>query len=435
MAMGLQTKELKDVVVWKYTLDYEKYKQTVEVLKAEDTLTAIKILYTVANDSKLKVTKKRTLAVRSYNLLEKQMPQGYAFAWLINMSVEHKYLQNGQLLLPTQKFHKLIEKSDGEIVKNIFQNILDSPWNHEIANALFRASITRGEGVKNFRKVIVKLIKQQDASLWVSIDSLVDQIKLDNQTLKDITNGYRYCYAFYGKSKKIQYNKIEYLKVVVRYFLKTFFGNMCQIGLCDLGVTEFQAYNKEDVPILQGAVEADTRFGHIEFYKLTTLGRYALGIETHFESGDEYRLLLNDYNLELKVQNGNNLLDIFLKRIATKIDETKYVVDTKSFMKNIDTLQSYRQVKKSFLDKTGDLPQNWKSFFEILDKRAKSISVVSRGAVVLKVQNSKDIVEILSSNKRLQKKILKADKMHIVVMQEDFSTVKNILKEYGVLVS
>ncbi len=429
-----QAKELKDIVVDKYTLSNERYEQKIEEFEAEDILTTTKILYALASDLKLKVTQKRALAVRSQRLLEKQMPEGYDFTWLINMFVEQKYLQNGQLLLPTTKLHKLITKSDGDIIKDIFKNILNAQYNHEVGNALFRASIARGDNVKNFREVIVQLIKQQDKSLWISIDYLVDQIKLDAKTLKNITNNYKYCYAFYGNSNRIQYNKIEHLKVVVRYFLKTFFGIMCQIGLCDLGMTKFQAYNKEDLRILQGISEIGTHFGNVEFYKLSELAHYVLGFDSVFKNQDDYKLLLNDYNYELKIENSNNLSEIYLEKIAKKIDDNKYKIDIKSFMKGIDTQQAYQHTKETFTNKVENLPQNWKHFFAVLDARSESITVISKSVVLMKIQNNKDILGLLASNKKLQEKILKADKFHIVVMQKDFLSVKNILKEYGVIV-
>ncbi len=429
-----QVKELKNITIEKYTLSNEKYEQKLKELQAEDTLLAIKILYSIASDSKLKVTQKRALAVRSQKLLDKEMPEGYNVAWLINTFVEFKYLQNGQLLLPANMFHKLITKSDGDMMQDIFKAILNSQYNHEVSNALFHTSMTRGDNVKNFRESIIKLIKQEDKSIWINIDYLVNQIKLDAKTLKNITNNNKYCYAFHGNSKRIQYNKIEHLKVVVRYFLKTFFGIMCQIGLCDLGVTEFQAYNKEDARILQGIPEVGIRFGNVEFYKLTELGSYVLGFDTSFESKNDYKLLLNDYNCELKVENSNNLSDVYLQKIATKVNNAKYRVDIKSFMKNIDTKQAYQHTKEIFTQKVEHLPKNWKQFFTILDERAESISVISKSVVLMKIQNNKDILGLISSNNKLQEKVLKADKFHIVVMQKDFASVKSILKEYGVVV-
>jgi len=428
-------KELKDIVVDKYTLNGERYEQKLHELLAEDILLAINVLYTVANDSKLKVTQKRELAVRSKKLLLAQMPEDYHFPWLINLLSDNNYLQKSQILLPTNKFHKLMLKSDGDIIKDIFKNILNLQYNSELSSGIFSTSITRGDHVKNFREMIVKLIKEQDKALWINIDSLVNEIKISSRTMKYITNNYNYCYAFYGNSNRLAYNKIEHLKVVVRYFLKTFFGVMCQMGLCDLGATEFQAYNKEDVRILKGFTEYGTKFGNVEFYKLTKLGHYVLEFDTIFQSKNDYKLLLNSYNYELKVENSNKLSDIYLEKIATKIDDAKYHIDIKSFMKNINSKLEYQNTKETFINKVENLPQNWQQFFKLLDAREESVSTVSKSVVLLKIQNNRDILKLISSNNKLQDKILKADKFHIVVMQKDFIYVKTILKEYGIVVS
>ncbi len=433
--MIVNAKELKDIVVNKYNLSYEQYEQNLEKIEAEDTLLAIKILYSIASDSKLKVTQKRALAVRSKKLLDQQMPENYDATWLINMLVAHNYLENNKLILPTSKFHKLLKKSDGDVVKDIFNTILSSKYNHEIRNALFHTSMARGDGVKKFRELIVRLIKKQDQYLWINIDYLVNQIKLDAKTLKNITNNYKYCYNFYGSAQRNQYNNIKHLKVIVRYFLKTFFGIMSQTGLWDLGVTKFQAYNKEDLGVLSRITEVGASFANIEFYKLTDLGSYVLGFDTNFNSKNDYNLVLNDYNYEFKVENSNNLSDVYLEKIAIKKDDGKYKVDIKSFMKNIDTKEVYQHTKETFKNKVDYLPENWKQFFTVLDDRVNNISVVSKSVVLMKVQNNKDILGLISSTKKLQEKILKADKFHIVVMQKDFTSVKNILKDYGIVVS
>ena len=428
-------KELKDIVVNKYTLSGEMYKQNLEKLPAEDILLAINLLYSIANDSKLKITQKRVLAVRSEKLLYAQMPEEYNFTWLINLLSETKYLQKEQTMLPANKFHKLMQKGDGDIIKDIFKDILNLPYNNEVTSGIFIASVIRGDHVKNFREMIVNLIKEQEKDIWINIDSLVDKIRLSSKTMKYITNNYKYSYAFYGNSQRLEYNKIEHLKVVVRYFLKTFFGVICQMGMCDLGETELQAYNKEDVRILRGYTEYATSFGNVEYYKLTALGQYVCGLSTKFESVNDYKLLLSSYNYELKVENSNKLSDIYLEKIATKIEDAKYKIDMKSFMKNCNSELEYEKTKELFIDKVGELPQNWQQFFKLLDARVGSITTVSKSVVLLKVRNNKDILKLISSNNKLQEKILKADKFHIVVMQKDFASVKNILKEYGVVVA
>ena len=429
-----EAKEFEKIVVNKYTLSGDNCKQTLDKLLAKDMLFAINVLYTVASSSKLKITQKREIAVRSKKLLLAQIPEEYPFSWLINLLINNKYLEYKKLLLPTNKFHKLMLKSDGDIIKDIFNDMLNLEYNTELFYHIFQASATKGKYVKNFRKMLVELIKEHDKSLWINIDDLVNKININNMTMQDITNDYEYCYAFYGNSKRIKYNKIEHLKVVIRYFLKTFFGIMNQMGLCDLGVTKFQAYNKEDVKILQGLYEYETHFDNIEYYKLTESAHYILGFNTTFESQNDYKLLLNAYNYEVKVEHSNKLSNIYLEKIATKVDDTKYKVDIKSIMKNITSHLEYQNIKETFIAKAEHLPQNWKQFFALLDERVDAISVVSKSVVLMKIQNNRDILKLISSNVKLQKKILKADKFHIVVLEQDFISVKNILKEYGVVV-
>jgi hypothetical protein len=275
-------------------------------------------------------------------------------------------------------------------------------------------------------------MKEQDNSLWIAVDHIVDMVKIDRTTLKYITNDYDYCYGFFGNSQRMSYNKIEHLKVVVRYFVKSFVGIMCRFGLCDLATTQYQAYSKQDVRILQ--TEELRSFANVEFYKLSDLGLCVLGLESEFKSENDYKLILNPYVLEVKVENRNNLSDIMLENIATKIDDTKYKIDIKSFMKNINSKSEYKRIKTSFLSKTTQLPKNFKKFFEMLESREDTASVITSTAILIKIKNDKEVLKLISTNQKLQEKILKADRLHLVVMRDDLAYVKRVFKEYGVLI-
>ena len=428
------TQTIQNVTLNKYTISHDLYPQVVQEIKAEDTILAINMLYSLADDSRLKVTQKRTLAVRSEKILIEKMPKNYNYIWLINLLTDNGYLKEEQLRAPTSKFHKMMAKSDADIIKIIFKVILNSKTIDELSYTLFRVSLVQGDYVKKFRDMILELISKEDKSLWISVDYLVDKIKIDSKTLKYITNDYNYCYAFKGSSLRYTHNKIEHLKVVVRYFLKTFFGIMSRVGLCDLGITEYQVYAQADVRILQGIDEVGYPYLNVEFYKLTQLGQYVLGLGGNYESANDYKLILNSYNYEVKVQNPNKLSDIYLEKIAKKTDDLKYKVDIKTFMNNIKSKIEYQNVKNTFLSKTEDVPQNWKKFFATLDSREESAVIVSKSAVLIKIKNDKEVLKLISSNTKLQDKILKADRFHVVVMQNDLLYVRNIFKEYGIII-
>ncbi|MEA2111414.1 MAG: hypothetical protein U9P71_05135 [Campylobacterota bacterium] len=424
--------DITKVIITKCDINGEAYPQTLKEYDVVDTVLNVQLLYTFCLDKKIKMTQKRQLAKVSQNILQEQFLDDFEEVDYLNFLINSNYLVTDKEITPANKFIKLMANSGGEIIKKLYSDFIQLHKIVELEYAMFRVSLVKGSHISLLRARILEIIKAQDNSQWINVDFIVDKISLDAKTLKQITNDYDYCYHFKGNSLRGKFNAIEHLKVVVRYFVKSFIGLMHQFGLCKMAYTEFQAYNKEDVRILGD--EKGARYANIEFFKLSELGLFALGLQKQFKDSNEYKVILNEYTLEFKVEGANSLSDIFLNNISTQLTDEKYKTDIKTFMKNITKKSEYKQIESSFLQRVDNVPQNWRDFFMLFNERQESMSVVSSSCVLIKVENSREVLKLMSANKKLQEKILKADKMHIVVLKSNLEYVKKAFKEYGVLI-
>lgn len=426
------TKDISSLKINKYTINGKTILQKLTEFKTKDIVSNIRILYTIAKDKKIVSTLKGTLAVRSEKLLaEKLSIENYI--WIINFLINLDYLTAKKEKIPTKAFDTLIGCDDGELIKRIFNKIIIIKNQEELKYVIFQTSLTSGKYIKEFRKLIVENIKKQNTNEWINIDYIVDQIDINTKNLKLITNNTKYTYGFYPNNKKyISYNNLEYLKVVIRYFIKSFIGILYRVGICSIGETKNISYCKEDIKVLDGRYGSE--FSKIEYFKLSDIGLYGFGIKEDFEVRSDYTLVLNPYSLDIKVDNDTELSRLFLEKMAKNIENNRYKTDIKLFMQNINSPIDYENIKKIFLSKVDFIPINWEKFFKIMDSRVDAVSTVSNSAVLVKIKKDKEILQLIASNERLKSKILKADSFHLVILKENLISVKKIFKEYGILI-
>lgn len=432
--------DITNVEIYKYDFEYDLSPYELFEQEYTNMVENIRIFYQLCKDKKVVITQKRALAVRSVKLLDAQLTiDTEIYVWLLNILSDLKFLTIKKDVIPTKLFDNIINLDDGDLLKAIVEKFIKLDYQVELSYAPFNTTPRGGNGsIQNLRKKIIDIIKKADRSKWISIDSIVNEIPIDSKTLKYIQNGGKYTYGFYvtnGYHRQIKYERLSDLKVVLRYFVKAFIGLFCRFGVCSIGYTSIAAYVEKDLDILYETGERDRPFANIEYFKLKEIGLYSLDIAQSFTSKNDFKLILNPYTLELKVENASKLSELFLENLALKIDETKYKIDISTFMQNINSYSDYERTYTLFLGKCGEeLPANWKEFFKLLDSRINSAKIAHKDTVLIKLQNNKDLLQFISTNSKLQSKIIKADGLHIVVLKENLLFVKKILKEYGILI-
>ncbi len=430
----ITTSDITTVTIKKYTLDREQIIQKLFVETPLELALSARVIYQYAKNNKIKVTQKGELTVRSAKLLDANLTVGYNYyIWLLNFLINNKYLGTKQEKLPTKAFDKLINSDDGVFTSTIFTKFLNLKMQKEFDFIPFDISKYSGNGIKEFRTSIIEIIKTLKNNEWINIDYIANQIAITPRTLKQITNNNHRCYNFKNSSRTYyeSYNRIENLKIIVRFFIKSFVGTMNRFGLCSIAKTAQESFCGEDFPDLQ--IRYDIEYTAVEYFKLSSIGLFSLGIEDIYVDKNDFTLVLNDYNYEIGVNTPNGRSDILLSNIAKKISSTKYYTNLNIFMGNVDSEDSYNSIKKLFLSKCTNMPPNWKRLIETMDSRISSATIVSSTSVLIKINNSKEILHIISSNPNLKDKMLKADKFHLVVLKENLAYVKKIFKENGVI--
>ncbi len=423
---------INNVTIDKLDSNFKPLSQKLTIYKALDIASAIRVIYRLAQDSKIKITQKGTLTVKSSKLLQENLPlDSFNYVLLLNFLVDIKYLSSAQLKLPTKAFDTAISQDDGALIKKLFLKFMAISIQLEFNFVIFHTHSARGSLISQLRSAIINIIKNSSSSEWISIDYIVDQIPINTKTLRQITNGYDYCYSFDLQDYYQNYNRIKNLKIVVRYFIKSFIGIAHNLGIFDIAKTEKDSFISEDLELLHRYY--DSPFASIEYARLSDLGKFALGIDKEYKSKKNFLLTLSPHSYDITVDKPDALSALFLSQISTEIDHNKYHTDIKTFMSGIDSLKDYRNAKELFLEKCDTIPPHWKKFFETMDDRTAAANIVSDTAILAEIKNPKEIRHIIASNPKLQEKILKADQLHIVILKENLAYVKKIFKAYGVI--
>lgn len=423
---------LNQVTVDKLDSNFQPVSQKLTAYEAQDIASAIRVIYRLAQDSKIKITQKGTLTVKSSKLLQENLSlDSFNYILLLNFLTDIKYLSSPQLKLPTKVFDTAISQDDGMLIKKLYMKFMAINIQLEFNFVIFRTHSARGGLISQLRAVIINIIKNSSSSEWISIDYIADQIPINTKTLRQITNGYDYCYSFDLHDYYQNYNRIKNLKIVVRYFIKSFIGYAHNLGLFDIAKTDKDSFVGEDLELLHRYY--DSPFASIEYARLSDLGKFALDIDKDYKSKKNFLLTLSPHSYNITVDKPDALSALFLSQISTEIDHNKYHTDIKTFMSSINSLKDYRNAKELFLEKCDTTPPHWQKLFETMDKRAAAAEVVSNTAILIEIKNPKEIRHIIASNPKLQDKILKADKLHIVILKENLAYAKKIFKEHGVI--
>ncbi|MEA3490558.1 MAG: hypothetical protein U9R27_01515 [Campylobacterota bacterium] len=429
------TKDINSIKIHKVDGDFMPLSQKLIVEEPQDIVSIVRFFYRLAKDSKLKITQKGTLTVRSRRFIEESISADpHYYIWLINFLLDIQYLTKPQLKLPTKAFDSVIMRDDGKLIQALFDKYVAHKMQQEFNFVIFDIDATSGKDVAKFRKTLLETIANLNSDEWISIDFFTEEIPLTNKVITQISNGYPYCYNFEHdyRRRRDGYNQLKDLKMVVRYFIKSFVGIASNFGLFTLATTAKESFIADELKRSDGYYNRP--FINIEYIKLTKLGRFVLGLEKSFAEESNFTLKLNPYAFEITVDNPSSRSELLLSPMATQITEHKYQTTLKKLMNIVDTAQSFHILKEELLSKCESVPENWQRLFDTIERRIDSITIVSRSAILIEIKNPKEIQGIIASHPKLQEKILKADKLHIVVLKDDLTYVKKVLKEHGAIV-
>ncbi|BDU51376.1 hypothetical protein [Haliovirga abyssi] len=293
---------------------------------------------------------------------------------------------------------------------------------------------------KQFMEKLFKILRKFKKEFWIDVTNIYDTLiyKNENVDLIDVrlsANLYMMVeegqpYARY-KDKHYIENGILYMNYITIPFIKGVLVLLASFGVFEIAYDEFE--NKKGFEDESRDFLGNTEFDNIKYVKLTKLGEYVFGLRDDYEiqTKEDVKIELDTKRLVINFKGEDNLKKVFIESIADKIGENMYKVDFDSIFRNVlnaEDMKNNIQNFKNYIEK--DLPENWKIFFENLEKRLNPI-VETTEYKVFEIDKNKELIKLLTKDSYLKKYILKAEDYKILVKNKDINRVKKKLKEYG----
>lgn len=290
--------------------------------------------------------------------------------------------------------------------------------------------------VRDVESEFLNVLKMLPVDAWISTENFVDYTIFRGHefTLADLRQMSNYLTydipGKYGKERK-EIRKNNYRKFCNEPIIKGNIMLWASYGLLEI------AYDTVDTT--EFGKTYFSNYDGVKALKLTRLGAYILGVNKDYEAPKvklNYELNLSQDNLMILVEGETTLTDNLLANYADKIGANRYAVSNESFLKSVTSkkdlklkIDLFKQVINS------DLPQNWETFFVTLDKKINPLTAVKEVLVFKIPSDDPELVKLLIQNQEIKKLLIKAEDYQIIVLQKDYTTLRNKLKSFGYLLS
>ena len=288
------------------------------------------------------------------------------------------------------------------------------------------------ENLKECFQSIVEVLEELESGMLVSVDNIIKSILFQDKfyELIDIQDVKDYIYineANYERTRITNYDR--YRDYIVIPFIKSFFFLLGTLGIFEL------YYNMPDedsyLYLKNGYL---SKYDGLQYIRLTKLGEYVLGKRESYEFKkvtEESEILLDEEHLIITLLGDAPTKTMFLERIGQKIASNKYKVTKESFLRNLEENSSLQERIEEFHSKIPNpKPQIWIDFLDELALKSRAI-IWKPEYRVLKLKEDKELISIVSKDKRFQEFILRGEDYHIFVKEENMGALSKLFKEYG----
>lgn len=289
-----------------------------------------------------------------------------------------------------------------------------------------------GENTSGSIKSLLNLLKEIKEDEHISVENIINAfINRDIETeLVNFKNAKEYMYineANFDRTRITTHKAFR--EYITEPFVKTF---LFLLGA--LGVFEIFYKKPEMCQSLYLKNEYLTKYDGIKYVKLTNLGKYVFGYIDDFDFSEKFEksdIQLDDKRLLVTIIGENPTKRIFFEKVSQKIGNNLYKITKDSFIKKIKDYSALKERIEKFKETVAgkEIPKIWLEFFEDLIKKYNSIQKIEN-FIVFKLEN-KDIIEIISKEKKFKSLVLKAEDYHIIVKEENKKELEKLLKEYG----
>lgn len=338
--------------------------------------------------------------------------------------------------------YKRVDYFQANNIKTIVQDLLSTDLVKEEKYAYCSLFLNFLKGVKNIWQhsenlkecfqSILEVLEELESGMLVSVDNIIKSILFQDKfyELIDIQDVKDYIYineANYERTRITNYDR--YRDYIVIPFIKSFFFLLGTLGIFEL------YYNMPDedsyLYLKNGYL---SKYDGLQYIRLTKLGEYVLGKTEHYEFKkvtEESEILLDEEYLIITLLGDAPTKTMFLERIGQKIASNKYKVTKESFLRNLEENSSLQERIEEFHSKIPNpKPQIWIDFLDELALKSRAI-IWKPEYRVLKLKEDKELISIVSKDKRFQEFILRGEDYHIFVKEENMGALSKLFKEYG----
>lgn len=287
-----------------------------------------------------------------------------------------------------------------------------------------------------YRKSFHKILKSLPPGEWIEFSNLqmniqcreffIELIELDyacyNLSYK-LSFGINTRYHYVEKSR-VQAN--NYLQSVMMPLLKGTLFLFAAFGLLDV-LYDLPWADSEEKEYL-------TPYDGIRAIRLTKLGAFVLGLKKDFNlktDKPDVKITLDEKHLIIYLEGVDPVKTMLLEKIGEPINPTCFKVTFQSFLKGCSSEKDIKNKLKFFKQHISPKPpENWKQFLDTVRKKMNPLTAETDVAV-FKIEPERELIELISRDEVLRKKVVKAENFRIIIAAKDLRTVKKRLEEFG----
>ena len=283
--------------------------------------------------------------------------------------------------------------------------------------------------------VLHDVFKELEVSEWFTVKNLEKYLYYHELDYLPANKNGVANYLYYQKQND-NYSYHEYVsgdnhqKMYVDAYLKGTIFLLASIGIFDM------AYTKPDT-----ATFGETYFTSWEglyAFRMTALGAYLLGKTSTYKiaaNADSTELFFDENELIILGKSDDRLTDTLLLNYVQKAGTSRYIVTSQTFLKDCKNPKQIKDKIALFKQTVGKskLPDNWESFFDLLQERSNNIVKADNFQVFQLNASDKELIRLIAQEKSFQNIVFKAEGYKILVANDKVTSFRNKLKEWGYL--
>ena len=213
----------------------------------------------------------------------------------------------------------------------------------------------------------------------------------------------------------------------------------------EFGFTALQvcAFLMASIGVVEIAINEDKNmnlspFDSLEFVRLTSLGRYALGLTDEYEAPEQEHVAyfeLDPDRLIIRSLVEPNPYAQLLKDTSVPISKNRFETSALSFLANCHTkadVESKIKIFRQFI--SDELPPLWEQFFKSLLQHCHPLKEDTQNykRYTLDPEN-RDLVQLITTDPVMRQIVIRAENYRIMVKNEDLKKFETQLKKHGYL--